>query len=56
MKQEAVAIEYAIALSFAGEASEGFTGDDDLWDPNQTFGLWRENPDGVFAPMNPRVL
>lgn len=57
-----VAVEYAIPLALAGEAPEGFTGDDDVWDPNQTFGLWllhawvwQENPDGVFAPMNPRV-
>jgi len=41
---------------------EGFTGDDDHWQRNDTFGLWTlhawiwyRNPDGVFADFNPRV-
>jgi hypothetical protein len=43
-------------------APEGFTGSSDEWDHNTDFGLWllhawvwKNNPDGVFNPTNPRV-
>jgi hypothetical protein len=57
-----VAVEYAVPLDLALTSPEGFSGEDDVWDRNTTFGLWtlhawvwRHNPDGVFAPMNPRM-
>jgi len=57
-----VAVEYAVPLDLAPTPPEGFSGNADVWDRNTTFGLWtlhawiwRHNPDGVFAPMNPLV-
>jgi hypothetical protein len=41
---------------------EGFTGSRDAWAINQEYSLWtlhvwvwKENPDGIFAPFNPKV-
>ena len=58
-----VAVEYAVPLSLAENPPEGFTGDDDVWDRNETFELWTlhawvhlDNPDGVFASHNPQVV
>lgn len=55
-----VAVEYAIPNTFPEPG--GFTGSDDVWDNNSTFGLWllhawvwKYNPNGVFSPMNPDV-
>lgn len=57
-----VAVEYAVPLSLSEHAPMGFTGAADVWDRNTTFQLWtlhawiwRENPNGVFAPLNPTV-
>jgi hypothetical protein len=57
-----VAVEYAVPLSQSATPPAGFTGDDDVWDRNETFQLWtlhawvwEDNPDGVFAAHNPRV-
>ena len=57
-----VAVEYAVPFALAKRAPAGFVGRADEWDANQTFKLWtlhawvyEFNPDGVFAPMNPRV-
>lgn len=57
-----VAVEYAVPLSMSKKAPAGFIGRADEWDANQTFGIWtlhawvyEFNPDGVFAPFNPRV-
>ena len=61
-KRKLVAIEYAVPFDLAKRAPAGFVGRADEWDANQTFKLWtlhawvyEFNPDGVFAPMNPRV-
>lgn len=61
-KRKLVAIEYAVPFALAKRAPAGFVGRADEWDANQTFKLWtlhawvyEFNPDGVFAPMNPRV-
>jgi hypothetical protein len=61
-KRKLVAVEYAIPLSMSKRAPAGFVGKADEWDANQTFQLWtlhawvyEFNPDGVFAPFNPRV-
>jgi hypothetical protein len=56
-----VALEYAVPISESPDsAPEGFAGAYDVWDRNETFGLWLlhawtvlPNPDGVFAPLNP---
>lgn len=58
-----VAVEYAVPISLMPDGPpEGFTGDADVWDRNEQFGLWTlhawiwfKNPDGVFAELNPRV-
>ena len=57
-----VAVEYAVPLSLSKRPPAGFVGKADQWDANQQFQLWtlhawvyEFNPDGVFAPMNPRV-
>ena len=58
-----LAVEYAIPISFSPDAPPaGFTGDNDVWDHNDEFGLWtchawvwKFNPDGVFNPTNPLV-
>jgi hypothetical protein len=61
-KRKLVAVEYAVPLSLSKKAPLGFVGRADEWDANQQFQLWtlhawvfEFNPDGVFAPMNPRV-
>ena len=61
-KRKLVAVEYAIPLSMSKRMPAGFVGKADVWDANQTFQLWtlhawvyEFNPDGVFAPFNPRV-
>ena len=43
-------------------APEGFTGDDDVWTPFTDGSLWtlhvwtwRNNPDGIFVKVNPRI-
>lgn len=58
-----VAVEYAVPIPESATAPAGFTGDADAWDKNTTFNLWTlhawvwlDNPDGVFAPFNPRLL
>jgi hypothetical protein len=57
-----VAVEYAVPLALSAAAPAGFHGDADVWDRNETFGLWTlhawvwlDNPDGVFAAHNPRL-
>ncbi len=57
-----VAVEYAVPLDLSPEAPEGFTGSEDVWDVNAAFQLWTlhcwvwyNNPDGIFAPFNPRI-
>jgi hypothetical protein len=62
-KRKLVAVEYAIPLSMSKRAPAGFVGRADEWEANLTFELWtlhawvyEFNPDGVFAPFNPRVL
>ena len=62
-KRKLVAVEYAVPLALSKRAPAGFVGRADEWDANQTFQLWtlhawvfEFNPDGVFAPFNPRVL
>jgi hypothetical protein len=57
-----VAVEYASPLDMSKRAPAGFVGKADQWDANTTFGIWtlhawvyEFNPDGVFAPFNPRV-
>ena len=61
-KRQLVAVEYAVPLDQSKKAPFGFTGRDDAWAVNTDFQLWTlhawiwsYNPDGVFAPMNPRV-
>ena len=57
-----VAVEYAVPIALSETSPEGFTGMDDHWHRNETFGLWtlhawiwHHNPDGMFADFNPRV-
>src|SRR5262245_64665112 len=57
-----VAVEYAIPLDQSKNMPAGFVGKLDVWDANAGFGLWllhawvwKYNPDGVFAPLNPTV-
>jgi hypothetical protein len=61
-KRKLVAVEYAVPLSLSKRAPAGFVGRADEWDANQAFQLWtlhawvyEFNPEGVFAPFNPRV-
>jgi hypothetical protein len=61
-KRKLVAVEYAVPFALSKRAPSGFIGRADEWDANQTFQLWtlhawvvEHNPDGVFAPFNPRV-
>jgi hypothetical protein len=61
-KRRLVAVEYAVPLSMSKKAPLGFAGRADQWDANQKFQLWtlhawlfEYNPDGVFAPYNPRL-
>ena len=57
-----VAVEYAVPIALSATPPAGFQGDADVWDRNETFGLWtlhawiyEPNPDGVFEPFN-RVI
>jgi hypothetical protein len=57
-----VGLEYAVPLELAKKPPVGFAGSADEWAENHTFQLWtlhvwvwEYNPDGVFAPMNPRL-
>lgn len=61
-KRRLVAVEYAVPLALSARAPAGFAGSADQWSVNQAFQLWtlhawvyEFNPDGVFAPENPRV-
>jgi len=63
---ELVAVEYAVPIDpqSANTPPEGFTGNDDEWDFNTLNSgwwtlhawIWKDNPDGVFKPMNPLVI
>jgi hypothetical protein len=65
-KFELVAVEYAVPMNSLPlhVAPEGFTGNDDVWDENTLntgwwtlhAWVWKNNPDGVFKPMNPLVI
>lgn len=62
-KRHLVAVEYAVPLADSGNAPSGFVGRADVWDVNQEFALWtlhawlwEYNPDGVFDPLNLRVV
>ena len=57
-----VAVDYFVPSSFEGGPPEGFTGDADVWRWNEEFlaweldvWIWLDNPDGIFAHLNPRV-
>lgn len=60
-----VGVEYAVPIADLNNpqpAPEGFTGDADAWVINREFSVWTlhvwvglNNPDGIFAPMNPRL-
>jgi hypothetical protein len=62
---ELVAVEYGIPIEDLDNpppAPEGFTGSDDVWKVDTEFSLWTlhawvvmENPEGIFAPMNPML-
>ena len=63
-KLKLVAVEYAVPVALSASAPEGFLGEDDHWEynPNVAGGAWTlhawtvlENPEGIFAPFNPRV-
>ena len=65
-KAELRAIEYVTLCggppSCTLPAPEGFTGDDDVWTPFIDGSLWtlhvwtwRNNPDGIFVKVNPRI-
>ncbi len=61
-KRRLVAVEYAIPLPLSKKAPSGFIGKADGWHKDEALGLWtlhawvwEYNPDGVFAPYNPRV-
>ena len=63
---ELVAVEYAIPIDpqSPNTPPEGFTGNEDVWDFNTLntgwwtlhAWVWKNNPDGVFQPMNPTVV
>ena len=63
---ELVAVEYAVPIDpqSINTPPEGFTGKDDEWDFNTLdtgwwtlhAWVWKDNPDGVFEPMNPLVI
>lgn len=63
---ELVAVEYAVPMNSLPlhVAPEGFTGNDDVWNENTLntgwwtlhAWVWKNNPDGVFNPMNPSVI
>ena len=55
-----VAVEYLIPTTFP--VPEGFTGDDDVWQAEEPLPIWvlnawiwRDNPNGIFTFLNPRV-
>jgi hypothetical protein len=55
------AVEYAVPTDLSARAPSGFAGDNDVWFKDTGFQLWTLhawvydfNPDGVFAPNNPR--
>jgi hypothetical protein len=60
-----VAVEYATPIPDMDNpppAPEGFTGDADVWVINTEFNIWTlhvwtelENPEGIFAAMNPKL-
>ena len=57
-----VAAEYVVPFETSESAPEGFTGSADVWHADEDLGswtlhawIWEGNPDGVFAPFNPRV-
>lgn len=58
-----VAVEYAVPIALTPDvAPEGFTGTNDVWERNTSFGLWLlhawvwyNNPEGVFHDTNPLV-
>ena len=57
-----VAVEYAVPFALSDKAPTGFAGRADAWSANVAFELWtlhawvfEYNPDGVFAPNNPRI-
>jgi hypothetical protein len=57
-----VAVEYAVPFALSKKAPAGFAGQADAWSANVAFELWtlhawvfEYNPDGVFAPNNPRI-
>ena len=62
---ELVAVEYGYPIDDLNNpppAPEGFSGDDDIWKIDTEFSLWTlhawvvmDNPDGIFAPMNPSL-
>ena len=62
---ELLAVEYAVPIDWQHPdvAPEGFTGNDDMWNFNTLntgwwtlhAWVWKNNPDGVFMPMNPDV-
>lgn len=62
---ELLAVEYAIPIDPQNPnvAPEGFTGNNDVWNFNTLntgwwtlhAWVWKNNPDGVFSPMNPLV-
>lgn len=60
-----VAVEYATIIDDINNpppAPEGFTGSADVWQINTEFNVWTlhvwivmENPNGIFAPLNPML-
>ena len=63
-KLKLVGVEYAVPVALSPSPPEGFIGNEDVWDfnPHVAGGAWTlhawvvvDNPDGVFAPFNPRI-
>ncbi len=61
-KMRLVALEYAVPLEEGVGPPEGFSGPFDYWNEDLGFGLWTlhawtwlQNPEGIFAPSNPRL-
>jgi hypothetical protein len=57
-----VCVEYAVPISASSTPPEGFTGDSDVWEFNDAFQIWtlhcwvwKNNPNGIFADVNPLV-
>ncbi|MBC7849911.1 MAG: hypothetical protein H7Y31_09245 [Chitinophagaceae bacterium] len=63
-KFELVAVEYAVPINDSPNAApEGFSGSADVWERNESFGLWllhawiwEFNPDGIFHHTNRFVV